>query len=135
MLRSTIEHGVDILNDETHYRLLKLIASNPEMSQREMADAMGVSLGKINYCLRAVMERGLVKVKNFRANPNKRAYAYYLTPRGIEEKTQVTARFFKRKMAEYQDIKAEIELLQLEIKSANKDGGMDDVISSWKSAE
>lgn len=112
------------MNDETHYRLLKLIESNSEMSQREMADAMGVSLGKINYCLRAAMEHGLVKIKNFRANPNKRAYAYYLTPRGVEEKTQVTARFFKRKMIEYQEIKAEIELLQLELKSAKRDGSL-----------
>jgi EPS-associated MarR family transcriptional regulator len=102
------------VNDETHYRLLKLIESNPEMSQRDLADAMGVSLGKLNYCLRAVMERGLVKVKNFKANPNKRIYAYYLTPKGAEEKTKITARFLKRKMAEYEQLKEEIKRLKRE---------------------
>ena len=102
------------MNDETHYRLLKLIEANPEVSQRELANAMGVSLGKINYCLRAAMERGLVKVMNFKANPNKRAYAYYLTPRGAEEKARVTSRFLKRKMREYEDLKLIIAQLKHE---------------------
>lgn len=104
------------MNDETHYRLLKLIEASPEISQRELANAMGVSLGKINYCLRAIIEKGLVKVKNFKANPNKRVYAYYLTPKGMEEKTHVTARFLKRKMSEYEELKHEIEQLKSEIK-------------------
>ena len=103
------------MNDETHYQLLKLIEGNPQLSQRELANAMGVSLGKINYCLRAVMQRGLVKVKNFKANPNKRMYAYYLTPKGVEEKSRVTVQFLKRKMREYENLKREIELLQIEI--------------------
>ena len=104
------------MNDETHYRLLKLIEANPEMSQRDLADAMGVSLGKINYCLRAVIERGLVKVKNFTANPNKRVYAYYLTPKGVEEKTRVTTRFLARKLREYEELKREIARLKNEAK-------------------
>ena len=104
------------MNDETHYQLLKLIETNPELSQRELAAAMGVSLGKINYCLRAIIERGLVKVKNFKANPNKRVYAYYLTPKGMEEKTKVTARFLKRKMHEYEELKHEIARLESEIR-------------------
>ena len=107
--------GACALNDETHYQLLKLIEGNPQLSQRELANAMGVSLGKINYCLRAVMQRGLVKVKNFKANPNKRMYAYYLTPKGVEEKSRVTVQFLKRKMREYENLKREIELLQIEI--------------------
>ena len=86
------------------------------MSQRDLADAMGVSLGKINYCLRAVIERGLVKVKNFTANPNKRAYAYYLTPKGVEEKTRVTTRFLARKLREYEELKREIARLKNEAK-------------------
>ena len=106
------------MNDETHYRLLKLIEANPEMSQRDLADAMGVSLGKINYCLRAFIERGLVKVNNFKANPNKRAYAYYLTPAGIEEKTRVTSRFLKRKLSEYEEVKREISQLRRETAKA-----------------
>ena len=84
------------------------------MSQRELADAMGVSLGKVNYCLRAVISRGWVKAKNFQHNPNKRAYAYYLTPNGIEEKAKVTVRFLKQKMEEYEEIRREIEDLQHE---------------------
>ena len=104
-----------MLSDETHYRLLKLIAGNPEMSQRELADAMGVSVGKINYCLRAVIERGLVKVNNFKANSHKRAYAYYLTPKGGTEKTKVAIRFLQRKLAEYRDLKDQIEQLQREV--------------------
>jgi EPS-associated MarR family transcriptional regulator len=105
-----------IMNDETHYRLLKLIETNPAMSQRDLADAMGVSLGKINYCMRAVIARGLVKVKNFTANPNKRAYAYYLTPKGMEEKTRVTTRFLASKMREYEELKREIARLKNEVK-------------------
>lgn len=107
------------MNDETHYRLLKLIEASPEMSQRDLADAMGVSLGKVNYCLRAVIDRGLVKVKNFKTNPNKRVYAYYLTPKGMEEKTRVTARFLRRKMNEYEELKRVIAQLQLETSEAD----------------
>ena len=103
------------MNDETHYRLLKLIETNPQISQRELADAMGVSLGKINYCLRAVIERGWIKAKNFTKSQNKRAYAYYLTPKGAAEKAKVTARFLKHKMDEYQDLNIQIEQLKREV--------------------
>lgn len=103
-----------LLDDETRYRLLKLLEHKPELSQRELANEMGVSLGKINYCLRAVIERGWVKAKNFTHHPNKRVYTYYLTPQGIEEKASVTVRFLKRKLAEYEDLKEEIERLQRE---------------------
>ena len=103
------------MNDETHYRLLKIIAANPQISQRELAYAMGVSLGKINYCLRAVIERGWIKAKNFTKSQNKRAYAYYLTPKGAAEKAKVTARFLKLKMDEYQDLNVQIEQLKQEV--------------------
>ncbi|MEJ2653366.1 MAG: MarR family EPS-associated transcriptional regulator [Gammaproteobacteria bacterium] len=102
------------MNDETHYRLLKLIEAQPEMSQRELAEAMGVSLGKINYCLRAAIERGWIKAKNFTKSRNKRAYAYYLTPKGAEEKAKVTTRFLKHKIMEYKEIKEEIKRLKRE---------------------
>jgi len=103
------------LNDETRYRLLKLLEARPELSQRELARELDVSLGKANYCLRALVEKGLVKAKNFQASKNKRAYAYYLTPKGAQEKARVTARFLKRKVAEYQELKEEIRRLKQEV--------------------
>ncbi len=108
------------LDDETRYRLLKLLESKPELSQRELANEMGVSLGKVNYCLRAVMARGWVKILNFNNNSNKRAYAYYLTPKGVEEKVQVTARFLKRKVSEHEDLRREIEQLMREVEERKK---------------
>jgi EPS-associated MarR family transcriptional regulator len=103
------------VQDETHYRLLKLLEDTPGISQRELAARLGISLGKANYCLRAVMEKGWVKMGNFRRNPNKRGYAYLLTPTGIEEKASVSARFLKRKMDEFDALRAEIECLQTEL--------------------
>jgi EPS-associated MarR family transcriptional regulator len=91
-----------------------LLEANPEMSQRELAEALGVSLGKTNYCLKAMLEKGLIKVRNFRNSRNKAAYAYYLTPEGISRKAGLTAGFLKRKIAEYQTLKREIELLKAE---------------------
>lgn len=100
--------------DEIHYRLFKLIEAQPDISQRQLAKALGVSLGKVNYCLKALVDKGWVKVRNFQRNPSKRSYAYLLTPRGIEEKAQLTARFLKQKMTEYAQLKQEIEQLQRE---------------------
>jgi len=100
--------------DEIHYRIFKLIEAQPDISQRQLAKALGVSLGKVNYCLKALVDKGQVKVRNFQRNPSKRSYAYLLTPRGIEEKTQLTARFLKQKMTEYARLKQEIEQLQRE---------------------
>jgi len=102
------------IDDETRYRLLKLLEDNPELSQRELAREMGVSLGKINYCLKALIKRGWVKARNFQKSNNKRAYAYYLTPKGAEEKARVTVRFLKKKIAEYEDLKKEISRLKKE---------------------
>jgi len=95
-----------------NYHLLKLIEQRPEISQRELAAELGLSLGKINYCLKAFVSRGLVKVNNFRRSDNKRAYAYLLTPQGIEEKARVTARFFRRVETEYEALKQEVETLK-----------------------
>ncbi|MFM1896562.1 MAG: hypothetical protein RLZZ385_1636 [Pseudomonadota bacterium] len=102
------------MQDEITYRILKSIEENPNQSQRELSQSLGVSLGKLNYCLRALMDKGLVRARNFKENPNKSGYLYLLTPQGVEEKAAVTLRFLKRKMQEYEAIKAEIERLQQE---------------------
>ena len=100
------------LQEDTHFRVLSLLEQNPDMSQRDLAKALGVSLGGINYSLKALIERGMVKAQNFKKSETKLAYAYVLTPQGIAEKTKLTARFLKRKMEEYEALKAEIDLLQ-----------------------
>ena len=103
-----------MLTDEYRYRILKLLEADPHASQRRIADELGISLGRVNYCLKALIDKGLVKVNNFRNNANKRAYLYLLTPKGIEEKTKVTLQFLQVKMAEYAAVKREIEELQRE---------------------
>ena len=106
-----------MLDEQTRYRLLKLLEENPELSQRQLAEALGVSVGKVNFCLHALLERGLVKVRNFRNSSNKLAYAYYLTPKGAREKIRTTAGFLKRKLAEYEAIEKEIEELKREVRA------------------
>ena len=103
------------MTEETSYRLIKLIEANPKASQRELAQQMGISLGKVNYCLKGLMEKGIIKAHNFKNSNNKLAYAYLLTPKGIEEKTKITARYLKRRLKEYEDLKQEIEMLQEEV--------------------
>ena len=103
-----------MLTDEYRYRILKLLEADPHASQRRIADELGISLGRVNYCLKALINKGLVKANNFRNNTNKRTYLYLLTPKGIEEKTKVTLQFLQVKMAEYEAVKREIEELQRE---------------------
>jgi len=111
-----------VLTDETRYRILKLLEADPHASQRRIADELGISLGRVNFCLQALINRGLIKVNNFRNSANKRAYLYLLTPRGIEEKALVTARFLKVKLDEYEALKREVEQLQREAaRTADKD--------------
>ena len=100
------------LKDEITYKLLKLIEAEPHLSQREIAQKMGVSLGKANYCLKALIDKGFIKFQNFYNNKKKSAYIYFLTPQGIEEKAEVTYRFLQRKIREYENIKVEIEGLK-----------------------
>ena len=107
-----------MLTDEYRYRILKLLEADPHASQRKIADELGISLGRVNFCLQALIEKGLVKANNFRNSANKRAYLYLLTPKGIEERAIVTARFLKRKMDEYESIKREVEELQREAAQA-----------------
>lgn len=106
-----------MLTDETRYRLLKLLEADPHASQRRIAGELGISLGRVNYCLQALVKKGLVKVNNFRGSTNKRAYLYLLTPRGIEERATVTARFLRVKLDEYELLKRELEDLQREAAS------------------
>ena len=109
-----------ILSEEHRYKLLKLLHENPEMNQREIAKSLGLSLGKVNFCLKALVEKGWVKASNFSKSKNKKAYVYLLTLNGLEEKTKVTFRFLERKQKEYEELKEEIEHLQSEAKSLHK---------------
>lgn len=97
--------------EDTHFRVLAMLEKNPDISQRDLAKALGVSLGGVNYALRALVDRGMVKAQNFSRSERKLAYAYVLTPQGLAEKTRLTAHFLKRKMAEYEALRAEIEAL------------------------
>ncbi|MDI1361595.1 MarR family EPS-associated transcriptional regulator [Methylotenera sp.] len=106
-----------MLTDEYRYKILKLVEAKPEISQRELARSLGISLGKANFCLKALIEKGFLKATNFRNSQNKLAYMYLLTPNGIEEKSSITLRFLKIKMQEYELLKAEISLLVQETKS------------------
>ena len=97
---------------ETHLKILKHIEANPRVSQRQLAQKLGVSVGKINYCVQALITKGWVKAGNFKRNPNKVSYLYLLTPAGIEEKAKLTASFLKQKIVEHEIITQEIEQLQ-----------------------
>jgi EPS-associated MarR family transcriptional regulator len=103
-----------MLTDEYRFKIFKLVEANPEISQRELARELGISLGKVNFCLKALIEKGLLKASNFRNSKNKISYVYKLTPKGLEEKANVTVRFLKQKMTEYESLKTEIEFLRQE---------------------
>lgn len=106
---------VMMLTDEYRYKIFKLLETNPAASQREIAAELGISLGKTNYCLKALIDKGLLKASNFRSSKNKLAYVYKLTPTGIEEKASVTVRFFKFKMQEFEQLQREIDQLRSEV--------------------
>ena len=101
-------------NQDIRLDLLRKLESNHQLTQRELSREMGVSLGKVNYCMKKLTEKGLIKLTNFTHNPNKMGYAYLLTPSGIEEKSRLTFSFLKRKIVEYEILKKEINDLQLE---------------------
>ena len=98
--------------DQDHFDVLRKIQKKPESTQRELAEQLGFSLGKLNYCLKALQAKGLVKIENFKKNPKKINYIYMLTPKGITERTKLTINFMKRKMNEYDELKKEIENLK-----------------------
>lgn len=115
-----------ILSDENRYKLLKLLESQPDLNQRQVAQSLGISLGKTNYCLKALIEKGWIKVDNFRRSKNKGTYAYFLTPKGLEEKAKVTLRFLSRKQEEFHLLQQEIEQLRLEAAQIQLEpGGLD----------
>ena len=105
----------ETIKDDTHFWVLKLMQDNPGMTQRALAKELGISLGGANYCLQALVEKGWLKIQNFSKSENKLGYAYLLTPVGIAEKSALTGRFLKRKMQEYEELKAEIEALQRDV--------------------
>ena len=104
-------------DQEISYRLFKLLDDDPNLTQRQMAEKMGLSLGKFNYCLKELVKKGFVKIDRFTSSQNKAAYMYILTPHGIEQKAKVTVNFLKRKMNEYEKIKQEIEDLKGEVET------------------
>ena len=104
-----------MLTDELRFRIIRRLEADPHLSQRTLAKELGISLGKVNYCLQALMQKGLIKAGNFHHSKNKRLYMYVLTPKGIEEKAKATVRFLQRKMKENEAIVAEIQQLREEI--------------------
>lgn len=99
------------MNADVHYKLMRLLEANPEMSQRDAARELGISLGKVNYCLRALTKKGWIKVTRFKNSQSKSAYMYLLTPRGFEEKASLTLEFLREKKQEYEQLRAEIRLI------------------------
>lgn len=108
------------LQEDARFRILRLLEENPELSQRELAEAVGISTGGAHYALSALIERGLVKLGNFSASDDKRRYAYMLTPKGVAEKAAITRRFLARKLDEYEALKQEIRELKAEVSEGQK---------------
>jgi EPS-associated MarR family transcriptional regulator len=108
-----------VLTDEYRYKILKELQNSPDISQRELAKRLNISLGKVNFCLKALIEKGLVKAENFKKNTNKVGYLYLLTPKGIEAKLTLTQRFLQRKIKEYEALEQEIEQLRMEAQKHN----------------
>ena len=107
------------LQEDTYFRVLRMLQDNPDMTQREIAEKLGISTSGLNYCLKALIDKGWVKVQNFSQSKNKFGYIYVLTPQGIAEKALLAGRFLRRKMTEYEQLHAEIEALKAEM------GGLD----------
>jgi EPS-associated MarR family transcriptional regulator len=103
------------IQEETHYKIMRILEESPDLTQRELAEKLGMSVGGVNYCLNALIDKGLVKMGNFQKSKNKFKYVYLLTPRGIAEKMAMTSRFLKQKMHEYDALKIEIEKLKAEV--------------------
>ena len=104
-----------MMSDEVRYSLLRLLEADPTISQRDVARQLGMSLGKVNFCVQALIGKGMIKATNFKNSRRKAAYMYFLTPRGIEEKAQVTARFLQQKIREYEELRSAIEQIREEV--------------------
>lgn len=109
------------MDQEIHLKVLRELEENPDITQRQLARQLGVSLGKANYCLKALIDKGFIKARNFKNSDNKRAYLYVLTPRGIEEKSRISVSFLRRKMDEFESLRREIEELKAEVKNNGYD--------------
>jgi EPS-associated MarR family transcriptional regulator len=109
------------LQEDTYFRVMRILQENPDLTQRELAEKLGISVGGLNYCLKALMEKGLVKMKNFANSKNKFGYVYVLTPPGMAEKAAITSRFLQRKLEEYQALQHEIESLQADLQNSPND--------------
>ncbi len=105
-----------VIDHDLRLRILRAVEAHPDATQRELAEMLGISLGKANYCLKTLVAKGLVKAKNFKNSRSKLAYMYYLTPRGFEEKVKVTYEFLKLRIAEVETLQAEIDALRLKAK-------------------
>lgn len=110
------------IQEDTTFRVLRILEQEPDISQRDLADRLGVSLGGLNYCLKALMDKGFVKLENFANSRHKFGYVYILTPAGLAEKATLTGRFLKRKLAEYEALKAEIASVRSEARQEQVDG-------------
>ena len=111
-----------LIQEDTSYRILRILQANPEINQRELARHLGMSLGGLNYCLRALMDKGYVKLDNFHNSKHRFKYVYLLTPAGLAQKVAMTGRFLKRKMDEYEALRAEIETLKAEVGAGETSG-------------
>ncbi len=111
------------IDPDVHFRVLHLLEEEPNLTQRELAEKLGISLGGVNYCLKALIDIGHIKAGNFKKNPDKTVYLYLLTPKGIAEKASLTAVFLKRKMAEYHALKKEIDTIQSKEKRGRHENG------------
>ena len=109
------------LQEDTYFRVLRMLQDNPDMTQREIAEKLGISTSGLNYCLKALIDKGWIKMQNFSQSKNKFGYIYVLTPQGIAEKIALTSRFLKRKMQEYDALKVEIKTLQSEVNENRSD--------------
>jgi MarR family transcriptional regulator, temperature-dependent positive regulator of motility len=110
------------LSEELRYRLLKILAEQADVSQREVAQALGVSVGKVNYCLRALIDRGLVKLRNFAQSGDRRRYTYVLTARGLRERAHATRMFLRLKLKEYEQVHRELRTLRQEVEQLGTEG-------------
>lgn len=121
-MRSPVERMTASLSDELRYKLLKFLGDHPQASQRDAAAHLGVSIGKVNYCIQALIEKGHLKVQNFKNSRRKSAYLYLLTPAGVEQKVLLTYSFLQRKIAEYDSLASEIEQLRAEVREDATNG-------------
>lgn len=123
---------MELESSETLYDLLKFLEHHPEATQRQLAEAMGISLGKLHYCLKALVEKGWIKAGRFLHSSSKKSYSYILTPEGIEAKIRLTRQFLIRKMAEYDRLRQEIEVLRAETRLFKQDSAAAEAKATYK---